>query len=133
MHELSVAERLVDRAIEAAADAGVDAARIDELTVELGAATHLTPDQLGFCIEAVAADTPAGGADVVFERIPARGECRCGWTGDLEPLANAVGGVPDRRCPDCGRGVSLTAGRECRLAGVDVAETAAATAEGPRE
>jgi hydrogenase nickel incorporation protein HypA/HybF len=118
MHELAIADRLVDRAIAAAREA--DADRITALTVELGTATHLLPDQVRFCLEAVAEGTLAEGADVIFERVPARGECECGWAGDLDTLAETVAGVPDRRCPDCGTAVELVAGQECRLTGVTV-------------
>lgn len=120
MHELSIADRLLDRALSAAREAGVD--RVDGLTVELGTATHLVPEQVAFCIDAVAEDTPAEGAAVTFERVPARGDCACGWRGELETLAKTVAGVPDRRCPDCGDEVELTAGRECRLKRIEVPE-----------
>jgi hydrogenase nickel incorporation protein HypA/HybF len=120
MHELAIAEQLVDHALDAAEEAGAD--RVDGLTVELGAATHLAVDQLRFCVDAIVADTPAADATVEFERVPARGECVCGWAGELDTLDQAVGTAPARRCPDCGRAVSLTAGDECRLATIDVPE-----------
>jgi hydrogenase nickel incorporation protein HypA/HybF len=118
MHELAIADRLVDRALATAREA--DADRITALTVELGTATHLLPDQVRFCLEAVAEGTLAEGADVSVEGVPARGECECGWAGDLDTLSATVAGVPDRRCPDCGTAVELVAGRECRLTGVTV-------------
>ncbi|MFC7019348.1 MULTISPECIES: hydrogenase maturation nickel metallochaperone HypA [Haloarcula] len=120
MHELAIADRLLDRAVSAARDAGAE--RVDGLTVELGTATHLVPEQVAFCLDAVAEDTPAEGATVTFERVSARGECSCGWHGELETLAETVAGVPDRRCPDCGAEVELTAGRECRLKTVEIPE-----------
>ena len=103
MHELAVAERLVGRAAGAARDAG--AAEVTALTVELGTATHLVADQVG---------------TVRFDRVDARGACDCGWTGVLDSLAETVAGVPDRRCPDCGAAVDLVAGRECRVASIEV-------------
>jgi hydrogenase nickel incorporation protein HypA/HybF len=118
MHELSIAQRLVDRAIEAAADRGAD--RVDGLTVELGAATHLAQDQVAFCIDAVAEGTPADGATVSFERVPPAGTCDCGWTGRPERLADTVPGAPSLRCPECGGRLTLTAGRECRLTRIEI-------------
>ncbi|MEF8818041.1 MAG: hydrogenase maturation nickel metallochaperone HypA [Haloferacaceae archaeon] len=118
MHELAVAERLVGRAAGAARDAG--AAEVTALTVELGTATHLVADQVGFCVEVVAEGTPVEGATVRFDRVDARGACDCGWTGVLDSLAETVAGVPDRRCPDCGAAVDLVAGRECRVASIEV-------------
>jgi hydrogenase nickel incorporation protein HypA/HybF len=118
VHELAVAERLVDRATSAARDAG--AAEVTALTVELGTATHLVADQVSFCIDAVAEGTPAEGAVVRFDRVKPRGACDCGWTGTLDTLADTVTGVPDRRCPDCGGAVDLVAGRECRVTSIEV-------------
>lgn len=118
MHELAIANRLLDRALTAAEEA--DVTRVETLHIALGSATHLVPEQVRFCLRAVAEDTPAEGADVQFEQVPARGECDCGWAGELRSLADTVAGAPDRRCPDCGQSVSVTAGRECRLTSIDV-------------
>ena len=121
MHELAIADRLLDRALAAAEEAG--ATRVETLSLELGTATHLVPEQVRFCIEAVAEGTPAEGAAVEIEQVPARGECDCGWAGDLPSLAGTVAGAPDTRCPDCGHAVSVTAGRECRLTSIDVPDS----------
>lgn len=120
MHELTVAQRLLDRALSAAGDH--DADEIRTLTVELGTATHLAADQLGFCIDAVAEGTPAADATIEFERVQPRGECDCGWQGALPSLSDAQP-APSVRCPECRGRVTLTAGRECRLASIDVPET----------
>lgn len=119
MHELTIADRLAERARAAAEDAGAE--RVTGLTVAVGEATHLAPDQLRFCLEAVADDRLAD-ATVTFERKSARGRCDCGWTGELDRLPETVAAVPDRRCPSCGATVELTEGRGCRLVGVEVPE-----------
>jgi hydrogenase nickel incorporation protein HypA/HybF len=131
MHELAIADRLLDRAVSAARDAGVD--RIDGLTVELGTATHVVPEQVAFCLDAVAEGTPAEGAAVTVERVSARGDCGCGWSGELGTLAETVAGVPDRRCPDCGDEVELTAGRECRLKRIEIPEASTAREPDPAD
>ena len=123
MHELAIADRLLDRALAAAEEA--EATHVETLHLELGTATHLVPEQVRFCIQAVAEDTPAEDADVQIEQVPARGECDCGWAGELRSLADTVAGAPDRRCPDCGTSVSVTAGRECRLTSIDVPDATA--------
>jgi hydrogenase nickel incorporation protein HypA/HybF len=125
VHELAVAERLVDRATSAARDAG--AAEVTALTVELGTATHLVAEQVSFCIDAVAEGTPVEGAAVRFDRVEPRGACDCGWTGTLDTLADTVAGVPDRRCPDCAAAVDLAAGRECRVASIEIPDPADTT------
>jgi len=113
MHEITVADRLLDRAIEAAAAEGSD--RIEELRVAVGEATHLNPTQLEFWLAELGADTAAAGATIEIRRVPAEGECSCGWSGRLPSLDAPIGPAPDRRCPECGATTSLTAGTECRL------------------
>ncbi|MFC7076633.1 hydrogenase maturation nickel metallochaperone HypA/HybF [Haloarcula halophila] len=120
MHELSIAQRLVDRAVAAAAERGAD--RVRAMTVALGTATHLHAPQVRFCIEAVAEDTAAAGATVAFEHVEPAGECDCGWSGRLPSLTETVPAAPSRRCPACGDPVTLTAGRECRLETIEVPE-----------
>jgi hydrogenase nickel incorporation protein HypA/HybF len=122
VHELSIAQSLVDRAVETAAEHGAD--RIDRLDLAVGEATHLDPDQLAFCVETVAADTPAADADVVVDAIAPEGVCDCGWSGEPETLSGLPMAAPDLRCPACGERVDLTAGTECRLARISVPEPA---------
>ena len=127
MHELSVADALLDRASEAAADH--DAATIETMTVELGAATHVNPDQLRFCLETVAEATPAADATVEFETIPPRAECDCGWTGEPPSFEGTAAVVPTARCPECGAQTEFTQGKECRLATITVPDDETATTD----
>lgn len=116
MHELTVADRLLARATEAARDHGAD--RVDRITVALGEATHLAADQLRFCLRAAAEGTPAEGATVEVDRVPPEGRCDCGWSGRPGRI-DATVAAPDRRCPDCGGRIELTAGADCRLASIE--------------
>lgn len=120
MHELSLAQRLLDQALDEANNHGVD--EIETLTIELGAATHVVPRQLDFCLDAVAEGTTAASASVEFERIQPRGECDCGWRGTLSMLSDTGQRAPSVRCPDCGKRATLTAGRECRLRSIEIPE-----------
>ena len=121
MHELSIAQSLVDQAVDAAADHGAE--RIDRLELAVGEATHLNPDQLTFCVETVAAETPAAEAEVVVDSISPEGACECGWTGEPETLPDLPMAAPDLRCPNCENRVELTAGTECRLARISVPDS----------
>jgi hydrogenase nickel incorporation protein HypA/HybF len=125
MHELSIAQRLVDRAVTVAQEHG--AATVNELTVAVGRATHLNPDQLRFCVEAVATDTAVSDAAITFERVPVRGECDCGWTGEPGTVEQALTYVPDPTCPDCGDRITITEGRGCHLTRIDIPDATAET------
>ncbi len=128
MHELSVAEALIDRAAETAA--AHDAERVDAMTVALGAATHVNPDQLRFCLETVTEGTVAAGAAVDIETVPPRAACDCGWEGEPPSFEGTAAVVPTARCPECGTRTEFVRGKECHLTAVTVPDdTDATTAE----
>jgi hydrogenase nickel incorporation protein HypA/HybF len=120
MHEFSVADAVLERAIATASEH--DAGAIEELTIELGTSTHVNPDQLRFCLEAVAEGTPAAGATVRIERVEPRGRCECGWAGSPPTIDGAGMAAPNLRCPDCGDRIELTRGKECRLTSITTPE-----------
>lgn len=120
MHEFSVADAILERALEAATEH--DATTIEELTIEMGMATHINPAQLQTCLETLTRETPAAGAAVVIEHVEPAAECSCGWAGE-PPTLDGVGAVaPNLRCPDCGGRMELTRGKECRLTNITVPE-----------
>lgn len=122
MHEISVASGMLDRALEVAHENGADC--IDAMTLEIGPATHVNPDQLVFCLETIATDTLAEGATIKTETIEPVAECDCGWRDTPEKLDLAISFAPDMRCPECENRVELVRGRECRLASIDVPDGA---------
>jgi hypothetical protein len=64
VHEVGIAQRLVEVAARAAADAGLQ--RVRRMNVELGADAGLTPLALGLALEVVSTGTIAEGVDVTF-------------------------------------------------------------------
>lgn len=120
MHEISVASGILDRAISAAAEHGAD--RIDAVTLEIGRATHVNPDQLAFCLETIAEGTPAEGATVRTDVVDPVAACDCGWRGEPADLGLVGGFAPDVRCSECGDRTELVRGRECRLASIEIPE-----------
>ncbi|WP_324663410.1 hydrogenase maturation nickel metallochaperone HypA/HybF [Haloarcula sediminis] len=126
MHELSVARALLDRAGEVAAEH--DAERVDAVTVELGAATHVNPDQLRLCLETVAEATVAADATVDIETVAPRAACDCGWEGEPPEFEGTAAVVPTARCPACGARTEFVRGKECHLTAVTVPDDADATA-----
>ena len=122
MHELSVAEELLARASEAAADHGADT--VETLTVELGVATHVNPTQLRLCLETVAETRGHPDLTVEIESVDLVGECvgfSAEWHGQslrivLEGLAPAGSSVsafsqPLRR--ECLAAVRVTVPTSC--------------------
>lgn len=121
MHEITVADRLLDRALEAAADA--DAEKVGRILIAVGEATHINPTQLEFWLHELATDTPAAGMTIEIRSVPATGRCDCGWSGELPRLDAAFAQAPDRHCPECGERTELTGGTGCRLESVTIPES----------
>jgi hydrogenase nickel incorporation protein HypA/HybF len=122
MHELSIATSILDRALTAASDHGAE--EIEELTVEVGTVTHVNPGQLKFVLEAAMETTIAADAEVILETVTPDAQCDCGWSGEPETLDVAVSYAPDISCPSCGARLTLDRGRECRLASIEIPDTA---------
>jgi hydrogenase nickel incorporation protein HypA/HybF len=118
MHELSVAQRVVEQVRKEAESHGAD--RVDGYTLEVGKATHLNPEQLRFCIERVAEGTLAADAELTIRVLETRAECDCGWAGEPPDIEHLPVYAPELDCPECGDRVTVTQGRECQLRSIVV-------------
>jgi hydrogenase nickel incorporation protein HypA/HybF len=113
MHEMALMESLIEIVEQAARDN--DAPRIGAVRVEIGALSHVDPEALRFCFDAVARGSCCEGAH--FDMIHIAG---AGWCLDCEKevaLSERFGA-----CPDCGgRRVQMTRGDDFRLLELEVA------------
>lgn len=112
MHEMALAESVVQIVEEQARKAG--AARVRAVRLEIGTLSHVEPEALAFCFDAVAAAGPAAGARLDIDRCPGRG-----WCYDCEKeIALEALGAP---CPDCGGyKLEVVAGQELRVKDMEV-------------
>jgi hydrogenase nickel incorporation protein HypA/HybF len=109
VHELSIAESIVDAVLQRTGDRVVHVVR-----VRVGRLTAVVPDALEFCFELATADTPLAGATLEILETDAMVHCRsCGQdvvVADLVPLCQ------------CGSAdVEVIAGRELQVSSVEVA------------
>ncbi len=82
MHELSVAQSIVDGCSERAG-----AVRVLRVTVEVGTLSCVMPEALRSCYEIAAQATTLEGSELEIIRIPARSRCRdCGVDLDVYDL-----------------------------------------------
>jgi hydrogenase nickel incorporation protein HypA/HybF len=92
MHELAIAEAVID--IAAAHAAG---RRVTSVQVKIGHLRQVVPAALEFSFALAAEGTPVAGARLDIEHVPAAGACRsCGAESELDgfPLAcRACGGL----------------------------------------
>jgi hydrogenase nickel incorporation protein HypA/HybF len=111
MHELSVAEAIVDIAVRHAG--GRPVSRVE---VAVGHLRQVVPSALAFAFELVAEGTSVEGAELVMKQVPAGGCCRaCGVESRLDgfPLV----------CRACGSAdVDVIAGEELLVESLDVEE-----------
>jgi hydrogenase nickel incorporation protein HypA/HybF len=119
MHELSIAEGVVDVAVRHARGR-----RVTAVELKVGHLRQVVPSALEFAFELVAQGTPVEGARLVLEQVPAKVACRAcsaeGEVGDF-PLA----------CPDCGGlDVEVVGGEELLVDSLELEEALAANSGG---
>lgn len=104
MHELGLTQSLIDLVEREAEKQGFR--KTLEIRMRLGEYSDVIPEYILELFPHAAKGTAAEGAQLLFERVPARFHCPdCGYEGPVERRAAS--------CPQCG-GVALkmTAGRE---------------------
>jgi len=107
MHELAIAENLVDTVCTRAAGRPVR-----RVTVRIGALTAVVPEDMRFCFDVAAMGTAAHGAALDLDLRPAMVFCRA---------CKADQRLPDRipLCPCGSADVTVTTGRELHVVSVE--------------
>jgi hydrogenase nickel incorporation protein HypA/HybF len=112
MHELSIAQTIIEVAEEKARDAGIS--RITAIKVRIGGLTTIVPESLDFCFGFAKEETLASGADLLIEEVKAEG--RCNACRAVFPVADGFFLV----CPACGSSdTQLLKGRELDLLSIE--------------
>lgn len=108
MHELSIAESVVDAVLERTGNRHVSTVRL-----QVGRLSGVVPDALTFCFELATAGTALEGADLQIESPTGRAHCRdCHQDFALDDLILLC---------ECGSAdVEVTAGRELQVMSVEV-------------
>ena len=114
MHELSIADAVVQIVSRHA-----DGRRVTRVELKVGHLRQVVPDALEFAFELVAQGTPAEGAELVMEEVPAEVRCRaCGLETELSAFP--------ARCARCGTfDVDVTGGEELLVDALELEETEA--------
>ncbi len=119
MHELSIAQAIIDIATRHAGGR-----RVHRVRVQVGHLRQVVPDALQFAFTLLVEGTELDGAQLDIEQVPARVRCRaCAQVSEVRdfPLA----------CAGCGElDVELCAGEELLVDELDVEEPEAMTTEG---
>ncbi len=112
MHEMSLMESVLEIVEDEARKAG--ARTVKTVKLSIGELSHVEPEAMAFCFEAVIRGTLAEGARLEIERVPGRGWCLdCAETVAISERFGA--------CPKCGgHKVQMTGGDELRVAELEV-------------
>jgi len=112
VHELSIMQSALGLALKQTREAG--GGRVHVIRLRIGVLSGVVPDALEFAFGALAPGTPAEGARLVIESVPARFWCEaCAREFQSEDLL--------AECPDCHRASGeLRAGREMELASLEI-------------
>lgn len=112
MHELPMAQEILEIVLEHAARAG--ATRVTDIHMVLGELSGVVDECIGFYWDLLSADTPAAGARLHFRRTPFLLQClECG----LEFTPDGAGFA----CVHCRSGsVRVSGGDEFRVEAIDV-------------
>lgn len=119
MHELSIAQSLIDTACEEAQRAG--ASRVCRISLRIGALAGVVKEALQFSFELAAEGTLCEGAELDIEDVALTVMC---------PACNAPRTLPQAwhfSCPDCGAPASeILTGRELDLVSLEIEQHAPA-------
>lgn len=112
MHELSIMDGALNLALDEARRAGAE--RVHEIRLRIGALSGVVPEALQFAFEALTPGTPAEGAKLSIENVPARFWCAaCAREFRSNDLF--------AECPDCHQfSGDLRAGREMELTSMEI-------------
>jgi len=113
MHEMALAESMLGIVEDTARRNG--GSRVTTVRLEIGALSHVEPDALRFCFDAVTRGSLAERAVLEIITTPGRAWCMpCGDTVDLARLGEA--------CPRCGSfQLQVAAGDEMRVSEIEIA------------
>ena len=119
MHELSIAQSLIEMACEVAAREGAE--HISKLSLRIGVLSGVVKEALQFSFELAAEGTACAGASLLIEEVPIAAMC---------PRCQAVKTLLDGFrfvCPTCGTPTAeVVAGRELELVSLEIAANATA-------
>ena len=113
MHEVGIMESAISAALKQARERG--AGRVHRIVIRVGTLSGVEPDALRFAFDIAANGTPADGAILVIETVPARAWCAgCGL--EFEAASGFI-----FACPRCSRlSGELRRGRELELSQVEM-------------
>lgn len=121
MHEISVMSGIVETLLDKLE--GRDFFRVVRVRLQVGKLTFLSDEALEFAFTTMIRDTPLNGAELVIEKIEARGKCpNCGHETVIklseDPAYHFT--LPSFSCPNCNTNLDIIQGTECYVKDMDI-------------
>jgi hydrogenase nickel incorporation protein HypA/HybF len=115
MHEMGIAEQLVNIALDAIPEE-MEHPVVEIVNLKIGKLASVVEHSLSFCFEIITKDTPLENARLKIEVVPVRVRCQsCDNTWEVTG--------PVFTCPFCEEGdVQLLTGREIEITSLELAE-----------
>ena len=112
MHELTVAENIINIVTTEAGKAGSD--RVNEVCLEIGLLAGIEYAALDFALEALIPGTVMESAAIIIEKPGGSGKCNnCGYEFSFEDFMGS--------CPDCGSAdLAIVRGNELRVKSITI-------------
>ena len=112
MHELAIAQSMLDIVLEQTKKAG--AKKVSRINLTVGELSGFVEESVQFYFDFLVKGTLAEGATLAFTATPARARCRhCGKAFELEEF--------DWTCPHCGdNNIEIIAGKELFVESIEV-------------
>lgn len=123
MHEYSLACEIMDHVISIAEMN--DAKTVNSISLGVGKLTHVNPEQIVFCLEALRNDTIAENAEIVLQDIYPDMECECGYTSSetgycTDIKMDDIRSFLEVNCPACGNILHVSGGRELIIQSINI-------------
>ena len=117
MHEMGIAIQIIN--LVRGSMPPDEPLRVKAIHLRVGKLTAIVPQSLRFCMDVVTKDTPAEGAEIVFNEVDVTVECGdCGKESVIDE--------PPFACKECGSDqVEVTGGREMIVESIEVEELSA--------
>jgi len=114
MHEMSIAQSIVDIVEKELASHGVQ--QLKTVNIAVGKLAAVVPEQLAFCFSMITLETSLAGATLNIREVPPGYMCStCGVEFTFGGMAIV--------CPKCGdTHIDLTSGRELTIESIEVAD-----------
>ena len=109
MHELSIAQKIIENAIKSAQEHNTK--KVEKITLNIGKLLMLNPEQLKFGLELLSKDTICEGMEIEIKFIPAKIKCKNNHITSISPDVEFLDIAKHLKCSKCSEEVEIIEGR----------------------